>query len=216
MMQKLTIISMVVVFILSAFATVISADFYVIAVQKKDPNLVPENIKAGVIIFGVEGELYGGCTCAGTLNGTRWCDNGDGTVTDLSTCLVWLQNANCTDTLAGISKSAGSLIWDEAIIWGSVVSSGTCGLSDGSIEGDWHLPTESELASLTNGTEAVSSITPRAFAGVQSNYYWSSTTYYNASFPDLEIAWTVNMETYHQNINFKEQSHFVWPVRAYD
>ena len=37
---------------------------------------------------------YGGCTCTGTMFGKRWCDNGDGTVTDLTTCLVWLKKAD--------------------------------------------------------------------------------------------------------------------------
>ena len=68
------------------------------------------------------------CECLGTLNGTRWCDNEDGTVTDLSTCLVWLKNTMCNDTLAGISKTDGWLIWDAAIIWSSAVISGKCGL----------------------------------------------------------------------------------------
>ena len=32
-----------------------------------------------------------GITCKGTLVGTRWCDNGDATVTDMTTGLVWLK-----------------------------------------------------------------------------------------------------------------------------
>lgn len=34
------------------------------------------------------------CTCKGTLYENRWCDNGNGTVTDLTTCLVWLKKAD--------------------------------------------------------------------------------------------------------------------------
>ena len=213
-MRKFTLISMATILTLLIFATVISADFYVIPVQKKDPNLVPENIKAGVTIFGVEGELYGGCTCSGTLNGTRWCDNGDGTVTDLSTCLVWLQNANCTDELKGIT--GGSLIWIQAIVWSNAVSgySDDCGLSDDSFESDWHLPTKSQLQSLANGTEPVTSSTPRAFQGVQSNYYWTSTTFYNASYPELEISYTVSMNDGSWGIGTRDESHYVWPVRG--
>ncbi len=31
--------------------------------------------------------------CIGTLNGTRWCDQGDGTVKDMTTGLVWFKDA---------------------------------------------------------------------------------------------------------------------------
>jgi hypothetical protein len=187
-----------------------------------DPNVVDTSsgdATAGQILTGkkawvdgveVSGARYGGCTCSGTLDGTRWCDNGDGTVTDLTTCLVWLKNANCTDTLAGIDKSSGHLTWNDAVIWSSVVVSGTCGLSDGSVGGDWWLPTKSQLEVLANGTEPVLSSTPRAFTGVQSDYYWSSTTYaVNTSF-----AWLVFL--YYGDVynGPKTLTYHVWPVRG--
>ena len=107
-------------------------------------------------------------TCNGTLNGTRWCDNGDGTVTDLTTGLEWLQNANCFSTE----------MWDNANIMSGRLFSGSCGLTDGSmVEHDWRLPTRKELEQLTTGTEQVRSGTPRAFINVQSADYWSSTTF---------------------------------------
>ena len=78
------------------------------------------------------------------LAATRFMDNGDGTVTDLTTCLVWLQKADwggakpwedCTTSHDDAHSRAGILI------------SGTVGanLSDGSVEGDWRLPTKTEL-----------------------------------------------------------------------
>src|SRR5210317_1250043 len=37
-----------------------------------------------------------GATCEGTLSPQgRWCDQGDGTVKDMTTELVWLQDASC-------------------------------------------------------------------------------------------------------------------------
>jgi hypothetical protein len=46
-----------------------------------------------------------GTTCSGTLSsGGRWCDNGNGTVTDMTTGLIWLKNATC----------GGMKTWDEA------------------------------------------------------------------------------------------------------
>mgnify|MGYP001815759712 CR=1 FL=1 len=150
------------------------------------------------------------CACEGTLNGTRWCDNGDGTVTDLSTCLVWLKNANCTETLAGIIKADGWLEWDDATIWSSAVINGACGLSDGSTGGDWRLPTKNELYTLATGTEAVRSSTPRAIVGVESSGYWTSTTLSNKT----DRAWIVDLEFGGVAGIAKFIRSYVWPVRS--
>ena len=32
----------------------------------------------------VTGQLHGGFTCSGTMNGTRWCEEGDGTIRDMT------------------------------------------------------------------------------------------------------------------------------------
>jgi len=152
---------------------------------------------------------YGGCRCEGTLNGTRWCDNLDGTITDLTTCLVWLKNANCADTLAGIVKSTGPLNWTNAMIWGSVVTNGKCGLSDGSAEGDWRLPTKSELWGLIFGTEPVRPGTPHGFTSVQNDFYWSGTTYAS----DTSDAWYAHTSGVMAYYNDKSNAWYVWPVR---
>ncbi len=188
-MRKLKLILPAVVIILAIFATAISADFYVIPIK---------------------GESQGGCTCTGELNGTRWCDNGDGTVTDLTTCLVWLKNANCTETLAEIIKTDGWLDWDDATIWSSGAINGTCGLSDGSTGGEWRLPTKSELIALSSGSEAVSSFSPRAFMGVQSHNYWTSTSLANKT----DRAWIVEMQFGNIAGIAKFLRSYVWPVRG--
>ncbi|MDG4604832.1 MAG: DUF1566 domain-containing protein, partial [Candidatus Contendobacter sp.] len=69
-----------------------------------------------------------------------------------------------------------TLNWFDAVIWSSAVKNGDCGLSDGSVEGDWRLPTKTELQVLTTGTEQVRSGTPGPFTSIQPAYYWSSTT----------------------------------------
>ena len=50
----------------------------------------------------------------------------------------------------------------------------------------------------------------RAFSGVQSNNYWSSTT--NANNPNN--AWNVNLNNGNTNNNNKNNTNFVWPVRG--
>ena len=116
----------------------------------------------------------------------RWCDNLDGTVTDLlggpdgkGQCLVWLKDADCI----GEKEWVDSSTWNDAQTESGILydgsthfSGGDCSLSDGSVEGDWRLPTLSELKALTSGTEPVLYNTPRAFTGIPPAEYWTSTT----------------------------------------
>ena len=156
--------------------------------------------------------------CTGTLSaGGRWCDNGDGTVTDMTTGLVWLKKADwggirrwlcpcpCSDadpcddanTRAGLLHDGAS----EAV------------LSDDSVVGDWRLPTITELDGLMHGTEAVLSDSQRMFTGVQAKYYWSSTT--DADYPDLAWAWSACLYDGFVYTDLKCQSYLhVWPVRG--
>ena len=68
-------------------------------------------------------------------------------------------------------------------------------LSDGSVEGDWRLPTLSELKALTSGTEAVSSTNMRAFTSVQPSVYWSSTALSAGDgFSTTSNAWYVRLD----------------------
>jgi len=147
-----------------------------------------------------------GEVCDGTLNGTRWCDQGDGTVKDMTTGLIWLQNAGWggsklmrdketrkVDSFSGVDKlRAGSI---------------GANLSDGSVEGDWRLPTEEELLGLNNGLEAVRAGSMRAFTGVQSGGYWTSD--YMIKFP-VRIG-NLACEGYE-----KQSNAYVWPVRSAD
>ena len=77
-------------------------------------------------------------------------DHGNGTMTDTSTGVVWVKNANCTDTAGGIAKPNG-YPWYDAQTWSSGLASGVCGLRDGSHAGEWRVPTVDELKSLISG-----------------------------------------------------------------
>ena len=67
----------------------------------------------------------------------RFTDKGDGTVKDNPTDLIWLKDTTC---LRGQ--------WLDALQLVSALASGGCGLSDGSVPGDWRLPNVRELESL--------------------------------------------------------------------
>ena len=68
----------------------------------------------------------------------RFTDNGNGTVTDNLTGLIWLKNANCF----------GAKDWAMALSDANTLNNGECGLTDGSVEGDWRLPNVREMQSL--------------------------------------------------------------------
>jgi hypothetical protein len=68
----------------------------------------------------------------------RFSDKGDGTVKDNLTNLIWLKNANCF----------GFVAWAQALTDANTLRSGSCGLTDGSVAGDWRLPNVKGLQSL--------------------------------------------------------------------
>ena len=138
-------------------------------------------------------------------------DNGNGTVTDNLTGLVWLKNANCTDTAGGVVKADGDLDWADALAWCNALESGLCGLTDGSSAGDWRLPNINELRSLFDPSLDYPFLPAgHPFTGVQSYYYWASTTYayYTTG------AWYVRLFNGVVNGDDKTGTHCVWPVRG--
>lgn len=145
---------------------------------------------------------------------TRFTNNGNGTITDTLTGLIWLQNANCTETVGSVDKSMGTLTWDNALAWSKNLSAGKCGLSDGSSAGQWRLPTRRELRSLVNRGVANSTIWlgTKGFNSVQMYNYWSSSTYVSYT----TDAWNVYMSTSTTGAIDKTTSQYmsVWPVRG--
>jgi hypothetical protein len=146
----------------------------------------------------------------------RFTDNGDGTVTDKTTGLIWLKDANCF----------GSLNWYQAMIAIEGLANGQCGLTDGSSQGDWRLPERTELLTLLNERYEYPALSNAAgtgpwtegdpFSGVQSSPYWSATAYEN--YPD--VAWLVLFSQgymlYYANESYahKTGTGYVWPVRG--
>ena len=128
-------------------------------------------------------------------------DNSNGTVTDNLTGLVWLKNANCF----------GTPPWTTALSLANGLANGNCGLSDGSLAGQWRLPNRNELQSLIDYNRAGPALpVGHPFTGVQSNYYWSSTT--NAS--DTGNAWCVDLNGGCVVASDKTNNYYVWPVRG--
>ena len=157
--------------------------------------------------------------------GNRFVDCGDGTIKDTETGLYWLKDASCFEfeNWADANKAAADL------------AHGQCGLTDGSLPGDWRLPTlacpsgttcsfatppTGEFATIfapscsapyildTAGSECWSEGDP--FSGVQSYHYWSATTY--AGLPAR--AWHANLYIGDALTVDKTVNSLVWPVRG--
>jgi hypothetical protein len=153
-----------------------------------------------------------------------------GTVTDCRTGLIWLKNAKCTDTSNSIANPGGFLNWYNAQKWVAGLQDGLCGLTDGSIAGDWRLPTKTEWMAmvayarythspayenpaLTNdaGTAKWSSGGGSSFTALMpSSCYWSSTTYAD----NTALAWQVRMGLGDMDYYWKSTDCCVWPVRG--
>jgi len=131
----------------------------------------------------------------------RFTDNGDGTVTDNLTGLMWLKHANCF----------GAKTWQEALYAAADLNANpgayTC---VGAGYTDWRLPNRKELHSLTDFSRAGPALPGHPFLNVQPIWYWSSTTYAHGS----DDAWVVYMDAGVVGGPHKSDYYFVWPVRA--
>ena len=152
-----------------------------------------------------------GATKRGVASPTpRFSDNSNGTVTDNLTGLIWLKNANCTETVGGKTPSSSGLFWIDALTWSNNLASGKCGLTDSSSAGQWRLPNINELESLVDAEKYSPALpTGHPFTAVSSDY-WSSTkgNYFGGN------AWSVSLYTGYLNNSNSENSYYVWPVRS--
>lgn len=133
----------------------------------------------------------------------------NGKVVDSLTGLSWLRNANCTETVGGVNKAYGYLTWANAVTWSKSLTSGKCGLTDGSTAGQWRLPTRKELQTLLDASKYEPALpVGHPFSNFQAAYYWSSSTY-AVSTAD---AWFVSMMDGSVDHAAKTEPGYVVPV----
>jgi hypothetical protein len=105
-----------------------------------------------------------------TFAAKSYSDNGDGTVTDTKTGLIWMRcsmgqtwlNGTCTGTVANYT-------WDRANgLTGQVVFAG---------HSDWRLPNVRELTTLADRSRFSPAIDTSAFPNTPPSNYWSSSAY---------------------------------------
>ncbi|MEK6777346.1 MAG: DUF1566 domain-containing protein [bacterium] len=137
----------------------------------------------------------------------RFMNNGDSTVTDNLTGLIWTQNAG-TPTVG--SCTGGYKNWQGSLDYVTCLNNiNYLGHSD------WRLPNVNELESLINADEPNSAtwLNVQGFTNVQSSYYWSSSSYAD----DTGYAWIVNMWYGYVDVGYGNKTVYdsiVWPVRS--
>ena len=90
---------------------------------------------------------------------------------------------------------------------------GYCGLTDGSVAGDWRLPNVREMQSLIDyGQDSPALPAGHPFTGVSaSQAYWSSTVF--ARVPSNGV-WYVHVQDGNVLPGFRGDPYYVWPVRG--
>jgi hypothetical protein len=110
---------------------------------------------------------------------SRFNANGDGTVTDRATGLIWKQ---CAEGLSGadcLTGSATTFTWQQALQHAEAAVFAGSAL--------WRLPNKKELASLVEQRCYLPAINSRFFPNTPSSWFWSS----SPTAGDASYAWYV-------------------------
>jgi triacylglycerol esterase/lipase EstA (alpha/beta hydrolase family) len=124
-----------------------------------------------------------------TINPPSYTDNGNGTVTDNVTGLVWQQE-----------DDNQTRIWSSALIY--------CNNSTLGAYTDWRLPTQKELNNIVDYEVHNLAINP-VFSGTNSSDYWSSASDY-----DTDYAWYTSFEYGGVSTSYKRYKNYVRCVRG--
>jgi Protein of unknown function (DUF1566) len=149
-----------------------------------------------------DGDLEEGATYQTILGPTRFIDNGDGTVTDQKTDLIWLKNANMF----------GEVPWEQALGLAGQLAGGAPGLGDKSRPGDWRLPNLNEMQSLLdlNNTFGPALLPESPFLNLEPSNYWTSSSVSLAPVLNWFVALAVGPPVF----DLKMNSMRMWPVRG--
>ncbi len=230
MLKTLNLIAMTpVIFVGLLASSLMAAEKVVVVPLFSQSNIDTSLVKTGqtstvpvVAVTGSDGDLQKGVD----LPSPRFTDNSDGTVTDNLTRLIWLANANCTDTAGGTIKNSdqGRLSWSDANTRSNNLADGICGLTDSSVAGDWRLPNIIELESLRDfryfdpalpndaGTGKWVEGATSSFSNVDDasgDRYWSSTT----AASNTSEAFYVNYYYPVRSVRGKASNLKVWSIR---
>ena len=210
----------------------VSATFHTLEdIYNSIPTLDASKIASGTTYMGVTGTLVAGglpktgqtscwdvsgnpISCTGTgqdgelqeglpASGSRFTDNGDGTITDNATGLMWDKCSNGQSASDCSGGSANQLDWPTALM--------TCQADTTGGHSGWRLPNRNELISITNLENISPAIDTTFFPSTQSDDYWSSSTGQDAG--GYNNAWLVNFDNGGVDANDKTGTGYVRCVR---
>jgi len=121
---------------------------------------------------------------------TRLLDNGNGTITDNATCLMWQKD-----------DSDIPCDWEGALAY--------CEDLEFAGHDDWRLPDIKELKSIVDTTAYDPAIDSTYFSNAKPSYYWSGSTVVYSN----ELAWVVIFHYGHIDRDFKYNDIYVRCVR---
>ena len=190
-----------------------------------DADLIAGNIRSGVNIFGTVGTFFtlpyptgqytghpagapfqagDDASYAGAVATTSFTDNGDGTVTDNNSGLMWPKDPSVLGGVWGVLGAPTAMTWSDALINSEALNYAG--------HTDWRLPNINELLSVIDYSLDSPCINA-LFANIQvaaPDEYWSSTT----STADDTEAHTFDFDSAWTDFEDKIDVQFVLPCRT--
>jgi hypothetical protein len=163
-------------------------------------------------------------TCAGTMQdgdaqagvpwpNPRFTDNGDQTVMDNLTGLIWAKNGNVMQTRdPGFDTDStardGRVTWQHALDYVKKLNQ-----ENYLGHNDWRLPNVIELESLINAGQASSIdwLNTHGFTNIKSDYYWTSNTH---TYIPINAIWQMAMYSGYLVGGARTNDNYVLPVRS--
>ncbi|MGB9715575.1 MAG: DUF1566 domain-containing protein [Thermodesulfovibrionales bacterium] len=178
--------------------------YNILAVRNGDTEGFYEIAKTGQVVsyaVGDDGYIQSGIDWPEP----RFIDNGDGTITDNLTGLMWLKDGGC------LKKKKWSNSLDTIAYFNNNPEYYNC-MEYTANYSDWRLPDVKELESLINYGVPNSAewLNSQGFMNMNSFYYWSSTTHQ----ANYRYAWIVKMSNGRREYDLKFNRYYILPVRG--
>ncbi|MEK6742262.1 MAG: DUF1566 domain-containing protein [Nitrospirota bacterium] len=144
----------------------------------------------------------------------RFTDNGDSTITDNLTGLMWLKDANVIQShdaaTPGSELDNDGTVGDGMVFWQTALDIIEVANASGGHYSDWRLPNRNEMRSLIHYDQTDSStwLSGQGFQNVPSGFYWTSSSY------SASLAFVVYMIDGRLDTFGKAGEYYVWPVRG--